>query len=140
MGLLAPTAMDALTRYWQSAFQQNEQAVDKPGFLAFFGKPNGMDETVQVDSTTVNVDIQKSTGQTLAAMIPRGSSYVNLNNSISTVDDFTNEAMQFGMIEVEGKLTKDQENKRIFGEQPFGMLNSLGPAPYFNIGISFVTL
>jgi hypothetical protein len=27
-----------------------------------------------------------------------------------------------------------------FGEQPFGMLNSLGPAPYFNIGISFVTL
>jgi hypothetical protein len=26
------------------------------------------------------------------------------------------------------------------GEQPFGMLNSLGPALYFNIGISFVTL
>jgi hypothetical protein len=26
------------------------------------------------------------------------------------------------------------------GDQPFGMLNSLGPALYFNIGISFVTL
>jgi hypothetical protein len=27
-----------------------------------------------------------------------------------------------------------------FGEQEFGMVNSLGNAVYFNIGISFVTL
>lgn len=126
MALYAPTPIDALTRYWQSAFQQNEQGADKPGFLAFWGKPNGKDETLLVtDSNTVNVDIQKSNGQTLATMIPRGASYVNLNANVTTGDNFTNQAMQFGMIEEEFKLTKDQEYNRAFGEQTFSSMSTI---------------
>jgi hypothetical protein len=118
-----PLGTDQYSRVMVSAFDEREIVSVPTAGQAFFGDPAaGNSQTVWSDGQgVVEIDIIRSAGETLAALINRGGSGINTSGQPTGVDEkSTNFARTFPLIYETAAITAKQINEmRLAGESPY---------------------
>ena len=118
-----PLGTDQYSRVMVSAFDEREIVSVPTAGQAFFGDPSaGNSQTVFSDGAgVVEIDIIRSAGETLAALINRGASGINTSGQPMGGDEkFTNFTRSYPLIFDTAAITADQINTaRLAGESPY---------------------
>lgn len=122
-----PLGTDQYSRVMVSAFDEREIVSVPTAGQAFFGDPEaGNSRTLFADGSGVaEIDIIRSAGETLAALISRGGSGINTSGQPMGGDEkYTNFARSYPLIYDTAAITAKQINEmRLAGENPYSEMS-----------------
>ena len=115
-----PNNTDQYTRFMVGMFDEREVQSSPQAFQAFFGQ-NAPSRTIfEPDAGTVEIDILRANGESLASLVNRGQASADISRGKNTTDQtFTNFVRKWPLIEEESNISSDQLLKRLAGDSSF---------------------
>ena len=117
-------AADEFTRIMVEKFDERGTGPAPKAFQsAFYGRPETGAVTVfSDDAESIEIDIIRSTGETLALLVNRGASSDDVSRIEAQAEEkFTNIARKWPLVETSGFINSTQLLKRVAGENPYAI-------------------